>query len=52
MVAVIAVRHERGEIRNPGGYMREMINRHLSGELHLDRSLYGLSDMIHRSGAV
>lgn len=51
IVAVIAARHERGEVRNPGGYMRAMINRQVSGELHLDRSLYGLSDRIHRSGA-
>lgn len=49
-VAVIAAKHERGLIRSPGGVLRAMVSRHQSGELHLDRTLYGLADLITAQG--
>lgn len=49
-VAVIAAKAERGLIRSPGGVLRAMVSRHQSGELHLDRTLYGLADLITAQG--
>ena len=40
-IAVIAAKGET--IRSPGGYLRGMINRARSGELHLSNSLWGLA---------
>ena len=39
---VIAVKHERELIAQPGGYLRAMTGRAATGELHLTRSVYGL----------
>lgn len=47
-VAIITAKWERGKIRNGGGVMRAMINRFQTGELHLDKSLYGLKDLIKK----
>lgn len=41
-VAVISARQAEGKIRSPGGYLRGMIEKQLKGELHLDRTLYGM----------
>ena len=39
---VIAVKHDRALIAQPGGYLRAMTGRAATGELHLTRSVYGL----------
>ena len=41
-VSLIAGKHARGLIERPGGYLRELVRRSQTGELHLARSLYGL----------
>ncbi|WP_282803146.1 plasmid replication protein RepC [Bombella apis] len=41
-IAVISARQAEGRIRSPGGYLRAMIDRQLKGDLHLDRTLYGM----------
>jgi replication initiation protein RepC len=40
-IAVITTK-EPGHIKNPGGYFREMLRRHMAGDLHLDQSIWGL----------
>jgi replication initiation protein RepC len=40
-VALITTK-EPGHIKNPGGYFREMLRRDMTGDLHLDWSIYGL----------
>jgi replication initiation protein RepC len=40
-IAVIAAKVET--IRSPGGYLRAMISRAQTGELHLSNSLWGLA---------
>ena len=39
---VIAVKHQRQLVAQPGGYLRAMTARSTTGELHLARSVYGL----------
>ena len=34
-------KHARGEVASPGGYLRGMVEKAGSGELHLERSIYG-----------
>jgi replication initiation protein RepC len=48
-VAVIAAKGET--IRSPGGYLRGMISRAHSGELHLSNSLWGLARRERSPGA-
>lgn len=43
-LAVISARHGAGKVRSPGGLLRRMVELHQSGELHLDRTLFGLAD--------
>ncbi len=40
-VALILDKTAKAEIKSPGGYLRGMIQKAQTGELHLDRSLYG-----------
>lgn len=47
-VAIIAAKWERGKIRNGGGVMRAMIERFKTGDLHLDKSFYGLNDLVKK----
>lgn len=42
-IGTIAVKHAAWRVHNPAGYLRRMIERHRSGELHLDRTLHGLA---------
>ena len=42
-VAAITGRYNAGEVRSPGGLLRQMIKLHGSGELRLDRTLRGLA---------
>ncbi|GBQ08056.1 plasmid replication protein RepC [Saccharibacter floricola] len=42
-IAIIAARQTTGKIKSSGGYLRAMVNRHLEGDLAMDRTLYGLS---------
>ncbi len=44
VLASIAARSEAGEVRSPGGLLRCMVELHQSGELRLDRTLFGLAD--------
>lgn len=44
-IAVISARHSEGKIKSAGGYLRGMIEKQLAGELHLDRTLYGMTRM-------
>ena len=39
---LIAAKHGDGRIDRPGGYLRALTHRALTGELHLERSIYGL----------
>lgn len=48
-IAVIAAKGET--IRSPGGYLRGMISRARSGELHLNNSLWGLARRERAPGA-
>lgn len=41
-LTVIAHKSARHQISSPGGYLRKMVERHLAGELHLDRTLFGI----------
>lgn len=41
-LAVVAVKHERGVVYSPGGYLRQMTRRHAAGELRLAPSVFGL----------
>lgn len=45
-VAVVANRHAAGLVKSPGGYLRGMLEQHRSGELRLDRSLFGIADTL------
>ena len=45
-LAAIAARHEAGEVASPGGMLRRMVELHQSGELRLDRTLFGLADKL------
>ncbi|MDF3416690.1 replication protein C [Sulfitobacter sp. M57] len=40
-IALIYDKHSAGEVSSPGGYLRGMIQKAQTGELHLDRSFYG-----------
>lgn len=42
-VAAIAARHAKGQVRQPGGLLRAMVDRHVAGTLRLDRTLCGLA---------
>ena len=42
-VAAIAGRHNAGEVRSPGGLLRQMIKLYGTNELRLDRTLRGLA---------
>lgn len=43
-IAAIAARHAAGEVKSPGGLLRRMVELHETGELRLDRTLFGLAD--------
>jgi replication initiation protein RepC len=40
-IALITTK-EPGEIKNPGGYFRGMLAKHIAGELHLERTVWAL----------
>jgi len=42
-LALTAERNANGSISNPGGYLRELINRGRQGTLRLSRSLFGMA---------
>lgn len=48
VLAVISARHAAGEVRSPGGLLRRMVELHQTGELRLDRTLFGLADGLPR----
>lgn len=50
VLAVIATRHARGEVRSPERLLRKMVELHGRGELRLDKSLFGLMDRPRKSG--
>ncbi len=43
-LAAICARHAAGQVRSPGGLLRKMIELHQTGELRLDRTLFGLAE--------
>lgn len=43
-IAAIAARHATGAVKSPGGLLRRMVELHETGELRLDRTLFGLAD--------
>lgn len=43
-LGTVLAKHEAGLVRNPGGYLRRMLEKHQEGDLHLDRTLHGLAD--------
>ncbi len=45
-LAAIASKHEAGMVKSPGGLLRTMVDRHLLGQLRLDRTLFGLADRL------
>ncbi|MDU7521044.1 MAG: plasmid replication protein RepC [Roseomonas mucosa] len=49
-LGTVLAKHEAGLIRNPGGYLRRMLEKHQEGDLHLDRTLHGLADTVGRTG--
>ena len=44
VLAAICARHSAGKVRSPGGLMRRIVELHQTGELRLDRTLFGLAD--------
>lgn len=52
VIAAIAARTDAGEVRSPGGLLRAMILRYLSGQLALDRTLYGLAEKLKNGPTV
>ena len=42
-IALTFEKYTRAEISSPGGYLRAMTDRAASGELHLNRSVFGLA---------
>ena len=48
-VAVIAIKHDLGLIRSPGGYLRSMTDCAAAGELDLRATIFGLQDRKRRS---
>ncbi|KND61513.1 Plasmid replication protein RepC [Candidatus Burkholderia verschuerenii] len=43
-ITAIAARYAAGEVKSPGGLLRRMVELHETGELRLDRTLFGLAD--------
>ncbi len=53
VLAAICARHAAGKVRSPDGLLRRMVELHQTGELRLDRTLFGLADKLRReAGAV
>lgn len=46
MLAAIDARRAAGEVQNPGGLLRKMVELHRGGTLRLDRTLFGLADKL------
>jgi len=47
-LAAICARHATGQVRSPGGLLRKMVELHQTGELRLDRTLFGLADKVRK----
>jgi replication initiation protein RepC len=43
-IAAISAKNDMGLVRSPGGLLRHMVDAHLTGNLRLDRTLFGLVD--------
>lgn len=50
-LVVIAHKTASNKVSSPGGYLRKMVERHLAGELHLDKTLFGIVDEAGFRGA-
>lgn len=46
VLAVIAARDAANQVASPGGLLRRMAELHISGDLRLDKTLFGLADGI------
>ncbi len=49
MLAAISARHTAGRVRSPGGLLRKMIELHQTGELRLDKTMFGLAENMTRT---
>jgi replication initiation protein RepC len=49
-IGTIAAKQAAGQVRNPAGYLRRMVERHRAGDLHLDRTLHGLAAAARQEG--
>ncbi|WP_424138923.1 replication initiation protein RepC [Roseomonas chloroacetimidivorans] len=49
-IGTIAAKHEARLVKNPGGYLRRMLEKHHTGDLRLDKTLHGLADAAGRPG--
>src|SRR5262249_42651260 len=47
MALALITTKEPGEIKNPGGYFRRMLEKDTTGDLHLDSSFWGLRHTSH-----
>ena len=47
-LALTAERNANGSVSNPGGYLRELVNRSRQGTLRLSRSLFGMAASTRR----
>lgn len=45
-VAIIAAKRDQGQVGSPGGYLRKITANHQAGDLHLDKTLFGLVDAL------
>lgn len=49
-VSIVAIKHDQGLVRSPGGYLRGMTEKGAAGELNLAATIFGLQDRKRRSG--
>lgn len=50
-LSIVAIKHDEGLIRSPGGYFRGMTRKGAAGALDLDATVFGLRDRRRRSEA-
>ena len=50
-LAAICARYAAGKVASPGSLLRCMVELHGKGSLRLDRTLFGLSDKLHKDAA-
>lgn len=48
-VSIVAIKHDQGLVRSPGGYLRGMTEKGAAGELNLAATIFGLQDKKRQS---